>query len=393
MTIRIDSPEQDAAVGVNSAKDGINGLIIAEEGPFKSGRGRFNLQSLERIVSLGNDADRGIRKRAQHPNASDDGLGTGVGTETNYRIDKRENGNHVVRADMLFSKAGMEMNPKGQTPWGPYLMSELAENPESFQNSIVLKYEEAEDELTGTDETLPPLWMPTSLRASDFVDTGDATHGDSLSEDDMISWLQDGSSRRSHVKLTAVLSTQLDRAFPDADPEVIRPKLVGFIDKYLSNRFDEYNTLSTEEINMDQEVQAALAAQEEKFTALSESIVALTELVKGSQAKAEQALAAKSRSEEIAALCQMSGSTEAAKYIADANLSVSDVKDHLFKDLASKVTKLGEDEGDVAPSAWDKLNAEYHKNQELLSKAGWTIDSWKKAQATDRGIEIPENAS
>lgn len=144
---------------------------------------------------------------------------------------------------------------------------------------------------------------------------------------------------------------------------------------------------------MDQDVQSALAEQNEKIEALSALIENLSGLVETSNKKAEEALAEKTRSEEIAALCQQAGVSNAAEYIADASLSVDDVKGKLFSAMCEKVAKLGEEEGDVAPSEYDKLNAEWHKNEAILSKAGWKMEEWKKATASERGIQIPASDS
>lgn len=387
---RVDVTGQDSKVGPNAAGDGIDGLIIAEEGEFKSGRGRFDRASLQKIVELGNAAPRGVRKRAQHPNQCDDGLGSNVAWETNYRLDTRaDNGNAIVRADLKFTEAGMKMNPKGMTPWGPYLLSEIKDNPGSFQNSIVLDYQAPKGELA---EGEVPLWIPTKLKASDFVANGDATHGDSLSEEDMIGWLQEGSARRASGRIVQVLSTQLDRAFEDKSREFISARLGMFVTKYLDNRFGPEPDQPKLENEMElSEVQATLSKQSEAIETLTTQLGEVASTLKSTTEESQAALAAKTRSEEIAAICQQAGSTKAAEFIADEKLSANDVRGLLFKQLCDKGLKL---EGTSAPEKKSKelsaIEAEWEENTAMLSQLYESREQFIEWACKDAGIDVPK---
>ena len=67
-------------LGVDREAKAIRGVILAEEGPFKSkGRGEFDQGSIRSIVKLANATPGGLKSRFAHPTISDDGLGKFLG--------------------------------------------------------------------------------------------------------------------------------------------------------------------------------------------------------------------------------------------------------------------------------------------------------------------------
>lgn len=393
--LRVAAPKQDKTIGVDREQRAILGYVVAEEGNFKSkGRGRFDVSSLMKLVELGNADPMGVRQRFQHPTASDDGLGKYVGRASNFRLDKRD-GRTVVRADSFIDKTAMKAPVNGGTPYGEYLMDLAESDPGALQTSIVVEPEkiksEEQDEL---GEQLPPLWIPKHLHASDFVDTGDAVHGDLLSGDTFTEWLDTGSDRRIPAKLPVVVTQYLDRGFADADREAIETRFQEFLGRYLDGRFGPLETSDDKDLDMAEgqpKTDPAIAALTESLKETNERVAKLAEAIEGdhlSRTKQEQE---RNRAAEIAALCKLAGNDQAEQFIADEKLSVEAVTRKLFSELAAKQPKVGDDAGDEVGTASDpvsKLRQEYDSKSELLKRAGYhDRETWVKHQCRDRGIE------
>ena len=173
------------AAGVDRESGIIRGVILAEEGPFKTeGRGEFDEKSIDQIVKLSNAQSAGLKSRFSHPDLSNDGLGKYLGRVRNIRkeFQQTEDGREIAlaRGDQHFAKSAFD-TPSGDL--AGYIMTLAEEDPDALGMSLVLKTDEEfrldEKKRPVTDddgEPLPPLWRPTSLHAADFVDTGDATN-------------------------------------------------------------------------------------------------------------------------------------------------------------------------------------------------------------------------
>lgn len=235
-------------VGVDREKNVINGVILAEEGPFKSeGRGEFDGQAIRAITKMTN-AKGGLKSRWTHPGLSADGLGTFLGRFHDAKTDKimrqageDENGKPVYK-EVLVTRANLHLDPTSfETPsgnLGKYVM-DLAENDQSaFGTSLVLQ---KEDELRLDDKgrrlqdaegnDLPPLWRPTKLHGSDIVDEGDATN--SFLSSNEVDRLPDAVVRRG--------TELLDRQFAGQKPEVIQQRCSAWLSRYLSAKFPDWN--------------------------------------------------------------------------------------------------------------------------------------------------------
>jgi hypothetical protein len=181
---------ESQCLGVDRTHDGtvIRGMVIAQEGPFKSkGRGAFDEQGLRQIAALCNQAPKGLISRLGHP----DMLGASsrefkvLGRMRNFRMDKAVNrdGQTVpaVRADLHLAEYAMNHSVDGGSPAGRLVADMLDEDPASLSTSLVLrpniKYQnDAKGRpMKGSDgEPLPPLWYPLSVEASDVVGVGEA---------------------------------------------------------------------------------------------------------------------------------------------------------------------------------------------------------------------------
>lgn len=329
---------------------GLRGFVVAQLGHFKSkGRGQFNEDSLARIVEIGNAVSGGLRSRFTHPSLSSDGLGSFLGRASNFFLDKTADGTPAVRADLRFAGAA-DKSPRGKL--AQYVMHLAEEDPDALSSSLVVEEKQTlvlKDEHDVPIQDEPPVWLPTKLRATDIVDTGDAVDG-LLSADEQ-SKLQDAGVRNA--------TKMLDMLFAGQEAGAIRTRCVGFVDSYLANRFGE--ELSEEEEaemaeTQNQDTDARLSAMESqlgelkdlpgKFDKLSEMLLSEREQRQAEEAKSARVTAI----QEKGALAHASAE-QVTKWIADESLSVEDVKDAIIANKFERAKDLNTDSsGDTPPT-------------------------------------------
>lgn len=234
-----------SSVGKVDRENGIiHGVILAEEGPFKSqGRGEFNREAIQQIVTMANEKPGGLKARWTHPGLSSDGLGKFLGRQKNIRTDTvlRKNKEVLVaRGDLHLDSTALDTPPEGGKPLGVYVMDLAESDPDAFGTSLVLKAKQ-ESRLDKNQrplkddkgEDLPPLWFPEALHSSDVVDEGDATN--SFLSADILAGLPDAVVRQG--------CELLDAQFAGQDRDAVRARLAAFVDRYLRLRFgaDEPN--------------------------------------------------------------------------------------------------------------------------------------------------------
>lgn len=237
-------------IGVDREAKIIRGVVVAEEGPFKSeGRGEFDRPALAAIARMGNEKAAGLKSRWTHPTLSSDGLGHMLGRMKNFRVEKstrteplaaNTGGMSQVIREIELVRADLHLDSTAfKTPSGDlatYVMDLATSDPDAFGSSLVLKtdtemrLDKKGVPLKGEDgEMLPPLWRPTSLHAVDVVDTGDATN--SFLSADILDGLPDAAVRKG--------CELLDTAFSGATREVVKARAEAWLSRYLSHRFGE----------------------------------------------------------------------------------------------------------------------------------------------------------
>lgn len=237
----------------------LRGYVLAQEGAFKSeGRGEFDALSLRSIVKLGNDTPSGLKSRLGHPTMSDDGIGKFLGRARDLRMGKARDSRtgkevQAVRGDLHFDQTAHD-TPHGNL--AKYVMDLTESDPDALSSSLVLEIdEEFRLEKNGTpkkDEDgneLPPLWRPKKLHASDIVDTGDAVDS-LLSPEEFTKALSVGITPELAKVIrfdnVARLSTQLlDGMFQGRERAEIEQRCRNWLDRYLSLRFPEPESLAT----------------------------------------------------------------------------------------------------------------------------------------------------
>ena len=251
--LQIGDPEKP--VGVDREKAIIRGVILAQEGPFKSeGRGEFDKQSLQAIVVLTRAAPNGLKSRLAHPDESNDGIDKFLGRFKDPWIDTiaaRESYGELktdvvacVRADLHLDKTALDVPVGGGKPLGVYVMDRAESDPDSLSTSLVLVPEietrlnpDGTPQRDADGERLPPLWRPKQIHASDVVDTGDAVDG-------MLSTLSTDELPNAVLYHAAKL---MDRQFAGKNRAFVEEHCVVWLHKYLDRRFGEYKMPIDEE--------------------------------------------------------------------------------------------------------------------------------------------------
>lgn len=408
---RTDIASADDKIGVDEDAGVIFGYVVCEEGKCKTpGRGEFDLEGLTTLVTLGNGNSSGIRQRFQHPTMSDDGLGSYVSRAKNFRLDERD-GRKIIRADAHFTETALTMNPTGGEPLGKYLLRLAKTDPGGFQSSIVMDFDKLERE-DDNGKRLPPIFRPTKLWASDFVDEGDAVHGDIFGSSQALELFMDGSDRRVTSKVAAAGGQYLKQVFPDKPREFIEERFNQFRDRCLDGRFGSSGinpTPDSEESSVDKDVTDALAKQDEKITelgatfgtkldSLSAMLTANEEARKSEDEKRRKAAEdSRNRGSEIAALCKKANYPDVEQLIGDESLSVDDAMKKVFSWQCERSGSLGVggigDGGGEPTDPVEKLRNEFSKNAERYGKAGYkNREDWVRHQCRDKGLEYKKPA-
>lgn len=233
------------AIGVDRDKEIIRGVIIAQEGPFKSeGRGEFDLDALALIGDKVNSSPNGLKSRLGHPDESNDGIGKLLGRVKNARLDEigtRDSEGELKTDRIAVVRADLHIDPSSHTSpsgdLGRWLMDAVESDSDAISTSLVLQAEKTyrlgDDDRPLRDaegNEVPPLWTPTHLHALDVVDTGDAVDG-------MLSAGIDVDNLPNAIVHRA--SQMLDKQFAGKDREFVRSHLEGYCERYLSRRYGE----------------------------------------------------------------------------------------------------------------------------------------------------------
>ena len=238
-------------IGVDRTSNTINGYVVAQAGVFKDKRGEFDHKSLRQIERLMKANTGGTKSRLGHPTLSSDGIGTFLGRAFNPRIEtvKRKGGElELVRADLRIDRSAFA-SPSGDI--GTYLMDLAESDPEALSSSLVLQADKEymldsknRPKVDDKGETLPPLWRPTAIHASDVVDTGDAADG-FLGHQLNADGLRDADVRQA--------TEMLNRKFGHLSRDEIRDKVGSWLERFLAYRFpddDEQIAMRRREIEL-----------------------------------------------------------------------------------------------------------------------------------------------
>jgi len=226
----------------------LRGYVVATHGRFKDDRGKFDNQSLGRIVELMNAAPNGVKSRFTHPDMSNDGLGKFLGRARNATIgtaavtrDGQQLRVPAVRADLHLDPTSFR-TPHGNL--GQYVLDLAASDPDALSSSLVLRVDKVYDlDEKGQPKTdtkgnrLPPLWLPREIHGTDIVDTGAAVDG-ILSVGTLplaALWQAPETIDRGDFPAACRL---LDSVFAGQSGDVIRTRALSWLERYLDRRGD-----------------------------------------------------------------------------------------------------------------------------------------------------------
>ncbi|HEV3417358.1 MAG TPA: hypothetical protein VG056_11105, partial [Pirellulales bacterium] len=129
--------------GVDEERKKISGVILAKTGPFKSGRGEFDLKSLNMLAKIIGSKSKGSKSRMGHPNPSHPGarqeVDSFLGRFSDPRVEPNpdEPDGHVLRGDLALDPVSF-LSKSGGVSDGDYLMARAKSDPDSFGTSLVL---------------------------------------------------------------------------------------------------------------------------------------------------------------------------------------------------------------------------------------------------------------
>jgi hypothetical protein len=238
------------AIGVDRENEVIRGVIIAQEGPFKSeGRGEFDLDALTVIADKVNASPNGLKSRLAHPDESNDGVGKFLGRVRNANLDEigtREAEGELKTDRIAVVRADLHIDPSSHTApsgdLGRYVMDLAESDPDAMSTSLVLQAEKTwrldeQDRPLRDDDgnEIPPLWQPTHLHALDLVDTGDAVDG-MLTAGIDVDALPNGVVYRAQQLMA--------KQFAGKDREFVRAHCEAWLDRCLNRLYGEVEPLT-----------------------------------------------------------------------------------------------------------------------------------------------------
>jgi hypothetical protein len=348
--------------------------------------------TLQQALSLGKASPKGVKSRLTHPNMSNDGMGRQLGRFRNWRLS--DDGQHVLADQHLASFAFRG----GDSSIGGLVLDMAHEDPESFGVSLAPVWDSEEMERLKTSDGRMPMRFK-KLIAADIVDEPAATRGGLF-----------GDSPLSIGTAPHKATQALDTLFADASPDVIRGRVVNFIDSYLSTRFGGQGNNEGDDMSTGNESKNVGLTQE----ALDATLVKFGETLSvGLLAKMDAKLAAinpakekdgdpaplsadeirsaeRKRCSELTALAKNSGMEDWEKIATgwiDKNLSIVEAK-AAIGDLAIAKNGLSNDSGQPSEDPDAKYKAEYQKQLSSFTHMGLSLKDYITSRRIDDGAEL-----
>jgi len=197
-----------------------------------------------------------------------------------------------------------------------------------------------------------------ALRAADVVDEPAATRSGFFS--------LDADLRNLPAQATALLNTY----FGDAEPDVVRARIAGFLDRYFSTKGQPVAaTIETPEIIT--ETPATPAQPPADLSAANAEIVTATPT-------ADLAEAERTRCKKIRALCDLAGAGDKFNQFVDAGFSVEETQAALSQILVRRSTVLPATGDTTTADPHAAARAEYAEQKRLNMTFGMSEDEWIK---------------
>jgi len=332
----------------------IYGASMMQVGDLNEGDARpwtVAMETLQHALSLAQQSRSGVKARFTHPNMSSDGMGSYLGRWANWRIE-----GETLRADLHIADAAFT-SPQGDL--GNYVMDLAEADPRAFGVSLAPRNDTANLQQWERSDKRPgdrwPIRM-TALRAADVVDEPAATRGGFFS--------LDADLRNLPAQATALLNTY----FGDAEPDVVRARIAGFLDRYFSTKGQPVAaTIETPEIIT--ETPATPAQPPADLSAATAEIVAATPT-------ADLAEAERTRCKKIRALCDLAGAGDKFNQFVDAGFSVEETQAALSQILVRRSTVLPATGDTTTADPHAAARAEYAEQKRMNMTFGMSEDEW-----------------
>lgn len=380
---------------VDSDKRKIYGVAVIQLGTSNDSRQlRFDAETLNRIIEIGNGGTKNLKARWSHPNLSSDGLGKYLGRWSNFRMS--DDGSTVLADLQLSDIAFRSVDAKLGMSRGEWVLEMAQNDHDAFGVSVApskmdLKSMEDEEDREGFQP-----YRPLGLTAIDVVDDPASTRGGLF-----------GGMALSVEDAPQFATEALDKLFPEAEPEVIRARAEGFLDKYLLSRFGS-RVVTTGATDMADTNKAPEAITQEQLTAtldkFGEGLLGkvdekISAIAKQATEEEQQELSQKEvrdaeskRCQELYALAKNAGISEWEKKADDwigKGLSAVEAK-AAIADIAIANNGLSSDGGEEESDPYKKFRQEFQRDRETLSTYGIEDeDAYVRSRCRDEGILPP----
>lgn len=364
----------------------ILGVAVLQAGKVNDRRTlKIDDATLAKVIQIGNGGTRNLKARWTHPNMSSDGLGKYLGRWANFRL---SDDGQTVLADLQLSPiAFKKADPELGMSRGEWVLDMAENDHDAFGVSLApSRMDDAAMEREEDEEGYQP-YRPLGLEAVDVVDSPAATRGGLF-----------GGMALSVETAPAVATEVMNQLFPDAEPEVVKARALGFLDKYLLSRFGEgVATTGAEPMATDTKAPEAVTREdlaklnEEMLSAIDEKLATLGKPVEPAQDELAQAREdERKRCKELYALAANAGLPQAkADEWIEKNLSVLEAK-AVVADLAIAGNGLSKDAGEQEPDKYAKFRKEFHENRAELARFDITDeDAYVRSRCRDEGMELP----
>ena len=332
----------------------IYGASMMQVGDLNDGDARpwtVDMETLQQALSLAQASRSGVKARFTHPNMSNDGMGSYLGRWANWRIE-----GETLRADLHIADAAFT-SPNGDL--GNYVMDLAEADPGAFGVSLAPRNDAENFKAWDSRENKQrgdrwPIRM-AALRAADVVDEPAATRGGFFS--------MDADLRNLPAQATALLNTY----FGDAEPDVVRARIAGFLDRYFSTKETPMTTATAEPVTTETPAPAVQpTADLSAAPAVPETLTPTADL-----AELER-----TRCKKIRALCDLAGAGDKFNQFVDAGFSVEETQAALSQILVRRNAVIPATGDNTPADPHAALRAEFAQQESLGMTFGMTVDEW-----------------
>lgn len=361
------------AQGVDRQHSRILGAKVIQLGEINDSR-QFTVDetTLDQVVEIASQPNKGLKARFNHPNASGDSLGTYVGRWTNFRRVE-----DAVLADLQIAEAAAS-SPRGDLR--AYILDLAEEDPEAFGVSLATRLHREQMERERSEAGIEPLRF-RQLRAADVVDDPAATRGGLFDSSDV-------------ADLPEQLTFLLDTHFAGASPGAIRQRFESFLSRYffargMSMADPKHPSTAPRDDHAPATDPPAPHARdnppaEPPPTALEAEPIDLESV------RREGQLAERTRVKKIKALCDLAGCPDKAQTFIDAEFSVEETQGALGAILEKQRKVLDDDDRATEPAPEDRdarFKEEYQKNLQVHQRFGVSEEDYVASRRISEGLE------